>query len=63
LEDIRNTLDIAYVAKAGIIFDGENMDKLWPVSEPFSPTPWTQASSRLEAASDAEKLYKTSSQE
>ena len=31
LDDIHNTLSIRYVMKDGILYNGDNLDELWPV--------------------------------
>lgn len=40
LEDIRNTRDVAYVMKAGRLFDGDTLDELWPEKRRHPPPPW-----------------------
>ena len=39
LENIRNSVDIHAVVKGGELFDGDTLDKLWPVVEPL-PDQW-----------------------
>jgi Tol biopolymer transport system component len=45
LDDIRNTVDIAYVAQGGVLFDDETLDRLWPDPAPYGPRPWLTAPS------------------
>ena len=40
LDDIRNTLDIQYVMKAGRLYDDETLDEIWPNAKPYGPRPW-----------------------
>ncbi|MEE8583332.1 MAG: amidohydrolase family protein [Acidobacteriota bacterium] len=40
LEDIRNTSDIRYVIKGGILYDGDTLDELWPRQRPFGEYYW-----------------------
>lgn len=40
LDDIRNTLDIMYVMKAGRLYDDETLDEIWPTPRPYGPRPW-----------------------
>ena len=40
LEDIRNTLDMQYVVKGGILYDDDTLDELWPDKRPFGPYYW-----------------------
>jgi cytosine/adenosine deaminase-related metal-dependent hydrolase len=40
LDDIHNTTSIAYVMKAGVLFDGTTLDELWPVNVPYGTPPW-----------------------
>jgi imidazolonepropionase-like amidohydrolase len=42
LENIHNTDSIRYVMKNGELFDGENLDKVWPTNEPRKPFRWQQ---------------------
>lgn len=37
LEDIRNTLDIAYVMKSGRLYDGNTLGQLWPDRVEYQP--------------------------
>ena len=39
LKNIRNSADISAVVKGGELFDGDTLDKLWPVAEPL-PDQW-----------------------
>jgi Tol biopolymer transport system component len=40
LEDIRKTADLAYVMKAGVLYDANSLDEIWPRTRPFGNTPW-----------------------
>ena len=40
LEDIRNTVDIEYVMKAGKLYDDDTLDQVWPESRPLGALPW-----------------------
>lgn len=40
LDDIRNTMDIRYVMKAGTIREGDTLDEVWPRQIPFGPYYW-----------------------
>ena len=40
LDDIRNTTDIAWVIKAGNIYDGDTLDRVWPDQQSFGTPPW-----------------------
>ena len=40
LDDIRNTADIAYVIKDGIVYDAGTLDELWPEAKPFGSYYW-----------------------
>lgn len=40
LEDIRNTADIAYVVKAGNVYDDETLNRIWPDGRSFGQAPW-----------------------
>lgn len=40
LENIRNTTDIRYVMKGGVLYDALSLDELWPRQRPFGDTPW-----------------------
>ena len=41
LEDIHNTTDIAYVMKAGNLYDDESLDMIWPEQKAFGQAAWT----------------------
>ena len=41
LEDIKNSTSIKYVMKNGVLYDGETLDKVYPVKEPITK-PWWQ---------------------
>ena len=40
LTDIRNTADIKYVMKGGVLYDGTTLDELWPRQRAYGPRPW-----------------------
>jgi len=40
LDDIKNTLDIKYVMKGGILYDGFNLDEIWPEKKKYGKRPW-----------------------
>ena len=40
LRDIRNSADIAYVMKAGRLYDDETLTELWPTRREYGPIPW-----------------------
>ncbi len=46
LDDIRNTTDIRYVMKAGILYDGDTLDEVWPEETPFGDFFWRQEGTR-----------------
>lgn len=43
LDDIRNTADMQYVMKGGILYDASTLDELWPSDTPFGPYYWVDA--------------------
>ena len=46
LDNIRNTTDIRFVMKAGILYDGETLDEIWPEPKPFGDFYWRQDDAR-----------------
>ena len=40
LDNIRNTKDIRYVMKAGVLYDSMTLDEIWPESKPYGPAYW-----------------------
>ncbi len=40
LDNIRNTADIAYVMKAGRLYDDDTLDEIWPEQREYGPLPW-----------------------
>ncbi len=40
LENIRNTADMAYVMKGGILYQADTLDEIWPETRPFGPYYW-----------------------
>ena len=39
LENIRNTAELAFVAKGGVLYDAATLDQLWPEKTPL-PEQW-----------------------
>ena len=37
LDNIRNTLDMRYVMKGGVLYESETLDEIWPEKRPFGP--------------------------
>jgi dipeptidyl aminopeptidase/acylaminoacyl peptidase len=44
LQNIKNTLDMRYVMKDGVLYDSATLDEIWPQTVPFGPVPWKRAS-------------------
>lgn len=40
LENIRNSADMMYVMKGGVLYDSDTLDELWPRQRTFGPYPW-----------------------
>ena len=40
LNDIRQTANIRYVMKGGVLYDADTLDEIWPQKRPFGPHPW-----------------------
>ena len=40
LDNIRNSTDIAYVMKAGRLYEADSLDELWPRQRPYGVLPW-----------------------
>lgn len=40
LDNIRNTVDIHAVMKAGKLYNAETLDEIWPRARPYGPKPW-----------------------
>jgi imidazolonepropionase-like amidohydrolase len=40
LKDIHNSADIAYVMKAGLLYDADTLTEIWPERRPYGPIPW-----------------------
>ena len=40
LDDIRNTTDIQYVMKGGVLYDGMTLDEEWPTRREYGARPW-----------------------
>jgi Tol biopolymer transport system component len=40
LSDIRNTTDIAYVMKGGVLYEGDTLDQKWPVEQAYGTPSW-----------------------
>ena len=42
LVNIRNTEDMRYVMKGGVLYDASTLDELWPRRRKFGPHPWVR---------------------
>jgi hypothetical protein len=42
LVNIRNTTDIRYVMKAGVLYDGNTLDQVWPTAKPMGRMFWAE---------------------
>jgi imidazolonepropionase-like amidohydrolase len=40
LENIRNTMNLRYVMKGGVLYDAGTLDEVWPTNTPFGPYYW-----------------------
>ena len=40
LDEIHNTADIAYVMKAGTLYEADTLDEIWPTERPFGDYHW-----------------------
>ena len=40
LENIRNTTDMRFVMKGGILYEADSLDEIWPRNQPFGPYYW-----------------------
>jgi Tol biopolymer transport system component len=50
LDDIRNTLEMRYVMKGGILYEAGTLDEVWPEKRPFGPYYWVdEAALRTDA--------------
>jgi hypothetical protein len=45
LQNIRNTTDILYVMKGGILYDASTLDEIWPEKRPFGDYYWVDPDS------------------
>ncbi|HEX2445083.1 MAG TPA: amidohydrolase family protein [Vicinamibacterales bacterium] len=45
LQNIRNTTDILYVMKGGILYDAATLDEIWPEKRPFGDYYWVEPDS------------------
>jgi len=43
LTNIRNTMDMMYVMKGGVLYDDETLDEVWPTAKPYGRYPWVNA--------------------
>jgi cytosine/adenosine deaminase-related metal-dependent hydrolase len=43
LDDIRQTKNIRYVMKGGVLYDGRTLDELWPTKTPYGAHWWVNA--------------------
>lgn len=50
LDDIRNTLDIAYVVIGGRVFEGQTANEVWPENRPYGPLPWPRGDASVVGA-------------
>ena len=41
LVNIRNSTDIRYVMKGGVLYEGDTLDQMWPESKPFRKFFWS----------------------
>ena len=48
LDDIRNTLDLLYVMKGGILHEASTLDEVWPKARPFGAYPWVNEDALLQ---------------
>ena len=46
LADIRNTADVRYTMKAGVLYDASTLDRLWPERRPLGRLPWAREAYR-----------------
>jgi hypothetical protein len=40
LQNIKNTVDMQYVMKGGVLYDAATLDEQWPQAVAFDPVPW-----------------------
>jgi hypothetical protein len=40
LDDIKNTRDLVYVMKGGVLYEAATLDELWPERKPYGVYPW-----------------------
>jgi cytosine/adenosine deaminase-related metal-dependent hydrolase len=40
LDNIRNTKDILYVMRAGVLYEAATLDEIWPEKKPFGDDYW-----------------------
>lgn len=45
LDDIRNTIDILYVAQGGVLREADTLDEVWPETRPYGSRPWVDEES------------------
>jgi Tol biopolymer transport system component len=43
LDDIRNTLDMLYVMKDGVLYESDTLDEIWPERRAFGPYYWVDS--------------------
>ena len=48
-ENIRNSTDILYVIKNGVVYSGDTLDELWPAEKKFPPFFWKKDDAELTA--------------
>ncbi len=48
-ENIRNSTDILYVIKNGVVYSGDTLDELWPAQKKFPPFFWKRSDADYQA--------------
>jgi imidazolonepropionase-like amidohydrolase len=43
LANIRNTMDMMYVMKGGVLYDDETLDEVWPTARSYGRYPWVNS--------------------
>lgn len=43
LEDIKQTANVRYVMRGGVLYDAATLDEMWPRNRPFGAHPWVDA--------------------
>ena len=47
LDRIQNTLDLKYVMKAGVLYEADSLDQLWPERKPFGEHYWLNSGASI----------------